>query len=386
MDRNFLMLGLKEDATKEQVKAAYARRLVKYKSADYEDDPEYVRRKIAELNAVYEKAYRMAGEGGLQTESEAQYPKKRSLHAEREKERKRSAEEKGRQQYREKKKEAYVKKRQRMEDEETHPLQRLAQDVKERLGSEKEGSAPEKNCKKEMIKPDLSALKHRAERLRDTMKENIRINSEYEAEIKGSSSSSDTANALNQDGKSESEAAEKSKMQSWGSIIGVLITVVTLMFTMCDNNLDVNYSDDGWSNGAYVMSDYQEEDWNTLLLGEEAAAVIWELDFYSDVEESDDDGKKLRNAADRFAELYTSFDTIDGLCAYLYENVGAFPVGELDDLTFQIDEALCYYGFPQASDVYGYINPYTGKAISNRTEYLRYLNRYYREELALRAS
>jgi len=175
-------------------------------------------------------------------------------------------------------------------------------------------------------------------------------------------------------------------MQSWGSIIGVLITVVTLMFTMCDNNSDVNYSDDDWSNGAYVMSDYQEEDWNTLLLGEEAAAVIWELDFYSDVEESDDDGKKLRNAADRFAELYTSFDTIDGLCAYLYENVGAFPVGELDDLTFQIDEALCYYGFPQASDVYGYINPYTGKAISNRTEYLRYLNRYYREELALRAS
>ena len=40
MDRNFALLGLREDATKEQVKEAYGRRLAKYKSADYADDPE----------------------------------------------------------------------------------------------------------------------------------------------------------------------------------------------------------------------------------------------------------------------------------------------------------------------------------------------------------
>ena len=60
MDRNFALLGLREDATKEQVKEAYGRRLAKYKSADYADDPEYVKRKIAELNEAYTKAYSRA--------------------------------------------------------------------------------------------------------------------------------------------------------------------------------------------------------------------------------------------------------------------------------------------------------------------------------------
>lgn len=65
MDRNFAILGLHENASKEQVKEAYERRLKKYKTADYADDPEYAVRKIRELKDAYERAYRMAGSGGI---------------------------------------------------------------------------------------------------------------------------------------------------------------------------------------------------------------------------------------------------------------------------------------------------------------------------------
>ena len=57
MNSNFAKLGLREDATKEQVKQAYELRLRKYKSSDYDDDPDYVRKKIAELKTAYNAAY-----------------------------------------------------------------------------------------------------------------------------------------------------------------------------------------------------------------------------------------------------------------------------------------------------------------------------------------
>lgn len=63
MNKYFSLLGLREDAGKDDVKAAYERRVRKYKSSDYDDDPEYVRKKLAELKEAYEQAYRMAGSG-----------------------------------------------------------------------------------------------------------------------------------------------------------------------------------------------------------------------------------------------------------------------------------------------------------------------------------
>ncbi len=56
MDRDFALLGLREGASKEEIRAAYERRLAKYKTADYADDPDYVRRKREELKAAYESA------------------------------------------------------------------------------------------------------------------------------------------------------------------------------------------------------------------------------------------------------------------------------------------------------------------------------------------
>ena len=56
----FAHLGLHEGATTKQIDEAYTVRLRKLKSANYDDDLDYARRKINDL----EEAYRMA-KGGM---------------------------------------------------------------------------------------------------------------------------------------------------------------------------------------------------------------------------------------------------------------------------------------------------------------------------------
>ncbi len=53
MDYNYTLLGLREDATLEDAKSAYEYWKKKYKAADYDDEPEYARRKIAQLTEAY---------------------------------------------------------------------------------------------------------------------------------------------------------------------------------------------------------------------------------------------------------------------------------------------------------------------------------------------
>ncbi len=54
MDKYFMLLGVKEDATEEEVTAAYEKRTERYKSLDYADDPDYVRRKLSQLKEAYD--------------------------------------------------------------------------------------------------------------------------------------------------------------------------------------------------------------------------------------------------------------------------------------------------------------------------------------------
>ena len=60
--RSFAVLGLRKGAGKDEIRAAYERRLQKYKSSDYEDDPEYVKKKLRELADAYETASRGAAD------------------------------------------------------------------------------------------------------------------------------------------------------------------------------------------------------------------------------------------------------------------------------------------------------------------------------------
>ncbi|MEG0924664.1 MAG: hypothetical protein RSE98_06410 [Anaerovoracaceae bacterium] len=53
MNKYYSVLGVSEEATKEEIQAAYEYRTKKYKAADYQDDPEYVHRKTMDLNEAY---------------------------------------------------------------------------------------------------------------------------------------------------------------------------------------------------------------------------------------------------------------------------------------------------------------------------------------------
>ncbi len=60
MKRCFEILGLGENATKEQIQEAYDRKATRYSSDLYLDDPKYAKKKLKELKQAYTEAYRLA--------------------------------------------------------------------------------------------------------------------------------------------------------------------------------------------------------------------------------------------------------------------------------------------------------------------------------------
>ena len=57
------ILGVKEDATLDQIQEAFERKASRYKGEFYADDPAYVKRKLKELQTAYtEAAVRIVGE------------------------------------------------------------------------------------------------------------------------------------------------------------------------------------------------------------------------------------------------------------------------------------------------------------------------------------
>ena len=57
------ILGVKEDATLDQIQEAFEQKASRYKGEFYEDDPAYVKRKLKELQEAYSEAASMiAGE------------------------------------------------------------------------------------------------------------------------------------------------------------------------------------------------------------------------------------------------------------------------------------------------------------------------------------
>ncbi len=380
MDRYFALLGLREDATKEQVKAAYGQRLAKYKSADYADDPAYVDRKITELNQAYAKAYERALDGSASKSAISSVPELVSSNGTVQNQHS-TAEERRRQQYRVQKEAVYEKKRQAMEDAELHPLQRLSQDIREKLDRD-EGEA-ETQGDRESSMPDLSVFRKKAVQFRDHVKQDVQ---EYRSEERAYAAEAEAQAAqqspLTGNGAQPNRESSSASMGNLKAILGVLLTLAVFLFTMCDSNDEFVYEDLDGEDVIYEDSDYQTSDWDIVQMAEEATSSIWNLEFSDTAEIVKSDNEALQKAADLFAKRYTGFTSMDALCSHLYGTVGPFPAMQGSELVMQVEEVLRYYHFPQLEEVSGYINPFTDHVIDSQREYLRYLNRYYREELS----
>lgn len=367
MNRNFALLGLREDATKEQVKAAYERRLAKYHAADYADDPAYAQRKIAELKEAYEKAYSAAGRGSVQVTGQAERSQS-SAYADRSDASQRTAEEAQREKERQEKRQAYEKKRSHMDEEERHPLERFQL---------------EKKPSKAIKKPDLSALKKKAEHLKNQgfdKRKQLRTQMKSENASVQAELSEEEKKLRSQDSYSQSD--DKTEGLKAKAVIVIFILIIGLALNMCDGSSSDVYFD----SENYYTDYYNEEDWNTSEYANDIRMLMYEepLEYtvLDELSEQPVDREKLRKAANLFAKRYTNHETMSALCDDLWERAGAFSEGSNSGIVEQVTAVLEYYGFPSIEEFRGYISPYTEEPIDSLYDYLKFMNRYYKEELS----
>ena len=403
MNRNFAILGLSEDATKEQVKQAYDLRVRKYKSSDYDDDPDYVRRKLAELKSAYDAAYSAAGtDRAYENYDERTY--ERSDY-----ERETSSSD------------AY-------EPEVYRPREYKPEKYDHDRFERERDRAARKGEDHRFKTPDISKLRDKMDSLKSTVSENIsglaediresanRANEEAEAPPAYRERTSPNIRRLDDSGsgriiepesepqpvspprlddsgyggviqtptgadtpiyKSSGNSAVKGGSAA-GVIIAILVGIIMLFTSMCDDGDDYSYYDD-YDDSSYsyeYISTGDERVYNTAIDVNDLLYEQNSADSYAPGVYSDDDVKK---EADKFAKNYLDMESLEDVTEYLYNTYGEFATYIDDPYEEQMTQILAFYGFMSESDAEGRINPYTDKPITDFVKYLKYINKYYRE-------
>lgn len=361
MNSNFAKLGLREDATKEQVKQAYELRLRKYKSSDYDDDPDYVRKKIAELKIAYDAAYSVAGNSHTAGNSD-DYERKE------------------------------FKPRRYEPEKYDHDKFERDRDRAARQGEDRHFKTP-----------DISKLRDKMDTLKSTVSENvggfvedIRKASEQrdgEPEERPEAPARTSANVRRLDDSGSGgviqtpTGADKpvydgndSSVKGGsvaGMIIALLVGVVIMFVSMCDDGGDIYYDDYDDSSYSYAYNNDSDENiYNTAidvnnLLYEQSSADSYSSGGYTE--------KEIKKAADRFAKNYLKMDDITSVTSYLYDSYEEFATDTSESYEEQITQVLAFYGFMDVYEAEGTLSPYTHKPIADLLSYIRYINKYYRE-------
>lgn len=389
MNKYFSLLGLREDAGKDDVKAAYERRLQKYKSSDYDDDPEYVKKKLAELRVAYEQAYRMAGNGSSSAyrRDDFDLPSGSKASASRQAHR-------------------------RFHDqEEKKARQRRAKKIREnearkdQIEAEEEGSL--------FRKPDLSALRKKAGAIRDEIKDQAGElkNTLSQARDDNAEQSSRRSTVLNTRPKKEAAVPKSKKAVSmlsdqnggtvmkapytsrennrWDAdahntkLIGLVIVIIIAIISgiaQCgasDFDDDDYYydSDDTYYSYSYAFtSDRDQAVFDTAM---DSCGLLYDTGYSSSWTSYASDDTMLEAQADLFASHYLDMDRLSDVLTYLYDNYDEFCITDDDPLEMQVTEVLRFYGFLDPDSAAGYINPYTDETITDAYTYLCYLNEYF---------
>lgn len=378
MNRDFTILGVREDASKEQVKSAYQRRLARYKSDDYADDPEYVSQKISQLTAAYERAYSAAGSGASAYDSDRREPEEREAgirRIERDSARRRDAENRAIESARKERRRQYEKERQKLESEEGCITERLSRRREEQNdGKNSTGGRPS------LKMPDLSVLKEKAEAVRANISESGQDMPDRKKNLRQRADTQRDA-AIGSGPVHKKKTNDLSK-QAAGVVIAVLLAFVGFLNTMCDGSEDMNYSD--WEDDSYTYEiyDYSEKDLQTYDSAQKASELLYSLDYASSWEEGSFTEAELELAANAFVRAYTGDLSLPALTERLSNEYEQFSAVPGDDLQWQLDEVLQFYGFPFFDEANGMISPYTGETMGNRVQYLQFLIRYHDEHFA----
>lgn len=387
MNRYFSLLGLREDAGKDDVKAAYERRVQKYRASDYDDDPEYVRKKLAELKTAYEQAYRMAAGGSTNAyrRNDFDLPSAQSKAAAA-KSRAAGSQEAHRRLHDLEERETRKKRVKRIRENEAR---------KDRIEAEETGSL--------LRRPDLSALRHKAESLRDEIKtqaselkdtvaDNLRENArdeEFSQPAKNTTAAKRSGGIII-DTPAGAGAPSRARQRSTTSHGKLLVLLVIIIITAvvnignCASNYDIyedydddySYSDESGSY-SYAFNDLDDNRDQVIfdtamdssdLLFDTGYTSSWTDDGYVDAD--------LQKQADLFAKRYLDMEEFSDVITYLGGYYDEFYITNRDDLYDKVTETLKFYGFMTPDSATGYINPYSDETITNLCDYLTYLNQY----------
>lgn len=328
MDRRdaFSLLGVREDASPEQIAQAYQYRLKKYKSDDYADEPAYARRKMAELKQAYALATGQAAPALERAERG-----ERRGHGER---------------------------AERVERRGGGRLKEIGKwierDHEDRTGSAehrgREGGGKSKSLRRDIH--STSDCEEHGKKMPGWMKSpSVKL----------------------------PRKVPKPAAKGDGKGIAFVLTVLALIlsaystFSGVANSSDYDLDTD--SKESILVSDLDRNIYNS------AHEFDWiynpdsvsEDEVEKDVEEITNSKKRLRNAAETFADAYT-YETLDfdNWYATLVSNYPDWMnFGEDDELEFRIVNLLEFYEFPRYEDFLGYQNG-NGKVMKSLADVLEF--------------
>lgn len=389
MNRYFSLLGLREDAGKDDVKAAYERRVQKYKASDYADDPEYVRKKLAELKTAYEQAYRMAASGSTDPYRREDFDLPPS-HSKQTKTPAADLQQAHRRLHDQEDNETRKKRAKRIRENEAR---------KDRIEAEEAGSL--------LRRPDLSSLRHKAESLRDEIKaqagelkdtvaENLRENSQDEdfSRPSGNHTAKDSGGTIikTPSGASARSSSNKTDLARHGKLLIVIIVlIITIVGSIRQCSFDYDDYDD-FSDDDYTYDDYEDTSYSFAFndlndnrdqaifdTAMDSSDLLFDTGYTSSWNDNGYENDELQKQADRFAERYLEMEEFSDVITYLGDYYDEFYITTNDSLYDQVTEALKFYGFMEPDSAEGYINPYNDETIANLYDYLAYLNKYFDE-------
>ena len=399
--RCFSILGLSENATKEQVKRAYDRKLATYKGPNYADEPAYAERKMAQLHQAYEEAYALAdNDANSNTASRIerdvqQLPKKKTAKSSHLLDAERDAEDSNKR-------------------EKFHQWLERRDDKKQ---SRKDGKRKELP---KLQKPDLSKLKNKLSEIRDEVASQLDFDGEENGEFFGQEpfvneietnkddfsdfvkecvyteektepgrGFSDTGSSLDEDTTVEysgenTRTAKASKGLST-ELIKLIVSIIVIIVAAaggCSDDVaddeDYDYDGDGF---AYIFDIAQEEirdeDRKVVNLADESYILLLDQEerSFSSVDYVIQDGDAER--ADQFAENYWGKESMTEVLDDLYQEYGEAMDYSSDSLDVQLDAVFEFYGFATLDMAAWYEQPYTGDYIECYGDYLDYLNQFY---------
>ena len=397
--RCFSMLGLSENATKEQVKRAYGRKLATYKGPNYADEPAYAERKMAQLHQAYEEAYALASSGAdagtiSRIEHDVQtQPKKKTAKASHLLETEREAGSNKREKFhqwmerrddeKQSRKDGKRKELPKFQKPDLSKLKNKLSEIKEEVVSQLDftGEEDEELFEQE---PLVKETESETDDLTDFVKDCVYTEEKLEPGrgFSGTGTSFDEdASAEYSGGTTRTAKAPKGLSPELIKLIVSIIVIVVAAIGGCTDDAvdDGDYDYDGYGY-AYIFDlaqdEIRDEDRNVVNLADESYILLLDQEErdLSSVDYMIQDGDVER--ANQFAKNYWGKESIAEVVDDLYQEYGEAMDYSSDSLEVQLDAVFAFYGFAGLDTAAWYEQPYTGDHITCYGDYLDYLNQF----------